>query len=136
MILPLTLLASATGARTWIGIAAVSRRPATKAAAVSELIYDKVPRVPQRVAPVSLLGRVAAGAIVGLIVGARTGRSRVGSALAGGVIAFAGAHATYRMRRALGTRMPATAAALLEDGIVIGAAAIGAARLRADVRKG
>lgn len=130
MILPLTLLASATGARTWIGIAAVSRRPTTYVVAASELIYDKLPCVPPRVAPISLFGRVAAGAVVGLIVGAKAERSRVGLALAGGVIAFAGAQITYRMRRALSSRMPAPAAAFVEDGIVIAAAAIGAARLR------
>jgi uncharacterized membrane protein len=97
-----------------------------------ELIYDKVPTAPNRVAPALLVGRVAAGAIVGAAVGSRTGRNRAGFALAGGLIAFASAHATYRMRRALSRRLPALSAALVEDAIVIGAVVAGAALLRHD----
>jgi uncharacterized membrane protein len=99
-------------------------------AAAGELIYDKVPSVPKRVAPSSLIGRVAAGAVLGALVAARTGQNRAGPAIAGGLIAFASAHLTYRMRRALCERMPAMAAAFVEDGIVLGAAATGAALLR------
>jgi uncharacterized membrane protein len=133
-LIPLTLLASATGARTFSGLAAISRRPPTKMFAAGELIFDKVPSVPSRLAPSSLIGRVAAGAIVGAIVGHRTGNNRVGSALVGGAIAFASAHLTYRMRRALGEHMPATAAAIVEDGVVVGAATTGATLLRRNSR--
>jgi uncharacterized membrane protein len=130
--IPLALLASATGARTLAGLAAVSGRRSTRLVAAGELIYDKVPSVPSRVAPSLLIGRVAAGALVGFVVGARAGQSRAGSAAAGGLIAFASAHITYRMRRALSRRMPAIAAALAEDAMVIGASAAGAALLRSD----
>jgi uncharacterized membrane protein len=129
-LIPLALLASATGARTWSGIAAVSGRTPTRLAATGELIYDKMPSVESRVAPRSLVVRVAAGAVVGAVVAGRTGQSRVGSAIVGGLIAFASAYLTYRMRRALSERMPATAAAFVEDGVVLGTAATGAALLR------
>jgi uncharacterized membrane protein len=130
-LIPLALLASATGARTWTGLAALSSRAPTKLAAVGELIYDKVPSVPRRVDAGSLIGRVAAGAVLGAIVAGRTGHNRAGSAIVGGVIAFASAQVTYRMRRALSGRMPAMAAAFVEDGIVLCTAATGAALLRA-----
>jgi uncharacterized membrane protein len=127
---PLALLAAASGARTWAGVAGISRRTPTKLFAAGEFIYDKVPTVPSRVAPPLLVGRIAAGALVGATVGRRTGRNRAGSAILGGLVAFASAHATYRMRRALGRRLPAMAAALVEDAIVAGAAVAGAELLR------
>jgi len=128
--MPLALLAAASGARTWAGVAAISRRTPTKLFAAGEFIYDKVPTVPSRLAPPLLAGRIAAGALVGATVGHLTGRNRAGSATLGGLVAFASAHATYRMRRALGRRLPPVAAALLEDAIVVGAALSGAQLLR------
>ena len=131
-LLPLVLLASASGARTFTGVAALAGRRAPRLFAAGELIYDKVPSVPRRVAPGLIVGRVAAGALVGTVVANRTGRSRTGSAILGGLIAFAGAHLTYRMRRALSERMPAFAAALVEDALVVGAATAGVALLRSE----
>ena len=128
--MPLALLAAASGARTWAGVAAVSRRTPPKLFAAGEFVYDKVPNVPRRVAPPSLVGRIAAGALVGATVGSRAGRNRAGSAILGGLVAFASAHATYRMRRALGRRLPPMAAALVEDALVVGAAVAGAELLR------
>jgi uncharacterized membrane protein len=128
--MPLALLAAASGARTWAGVAAMSRRTPTTLFAAGEFIYDKWPTVPSRVAPPLLVGRIAAGALVGVTVGGRSGRNRAGSAILGGLVAFASAHATYRMRRALGRHLPATAAALVEDVIVVGAAWAGAELLR------
>jgi uncharacterized membrane protein len=129
-LIPLALLAAASGARTWAGVAAISRRTPTKLFAAGEFIYDKVPTVPSRVAPPLLAGRIAAGALVGATVGHRSGRSRAGSAVLGGLVAFASAHATYRVRRALGRRLPPMAAAFLEDALVVGAALAGAELLR------
>ena len=45
-------------------------------------------------------------------------------------MAYASAHASYRLRRSLAKRMPSMAAALVEDAIVIGAAMTGAALSR------
>jgi len=127
---PLALLAAASGARTWAGVAALSRRTPARLFAAGELVYDKVPTVPSRITPPLLLGRIAAGALVGAGVGSRARRNRAGSAILGGLVAFASAHVTYRMRRALGRRLPPMAAALVEDAIVVGTAWAGAELLR------
>jgi uncharacterized membrane protein len=131
-LIPLALLAAVSGARTSSGIAAAVPAAPTRLLALGELILDKLPGVPDRIEPRLIAGRIAAGALVGAIVGGRTGNPRGESAIIGGLIAFASAHATYRMRRALGKRLPAFAAALAEDAIVVGAAAAGAAMLRSD----
>jgi hypothetical protein len=80
------------------GVAALSSRTPPRLLAAGELIVDKVPSVPIRVDPALVLGRVAAGALVGAVVGGRTGSNRGELAVIGGLIAFASAHATYRMR--------------------------------------
>lgn len=128
-LLPLALLASASGARTMSGVAAISPRVPVKALAGAELIADKLPSAPNRTDPALLLGRVAAGALVGAVVGSRTGMNRGHSAIIGGLIAFASTHATYRLRRALMKRLPPIAAAVAEDALVLTAAAVGAALL-------
>jgi len=127
-LIPLALLSAASGARTFAGVAAISPGPA-RVLAAGELIYDKVPTVPKRTEPALLLGRVVAGAVVGMVVGRRTGSDRGTSAAIGGLIALASTYATYRMRRALSMRLSAVAAALVEDAIVVGTAAVGAALL-------
>jgi uncharacterized membrane protein len=131
-LLPLTLLAAASGARTMAGVAAIWPRTPSRLLAAAELIGDKLPGVPNRVDRALILGRIAAGALVGVAVAGRTGRNRGELALIGGLIAFASTHATYRMRRALSDRFPSMAAALVEDAIVVGAAAVGAAMLRSE----
>jgi uncharacterized membrane protein len=128
-LIPLALLSAASGARTFAGVAAVSPRSPVPVLAAGELIYDKVPTVPSRLEPALLFGRIAAGALVGVVVGGRTRQSRARSAVVGGLVALASAHATYRLRRALSKRLPAVAAALIEDAFVVGAAVAGAALL-------
>jgi len=129
-LIPLALLSAASGARTFAGVAAISGRSPARLAAAGELIYDKVPTVPSRLDGSSLAGRIAAGALVGAVVAGRTGRSRRELAVLGGLIAFASAAATYKLRHALTERLPAVAAALIEDALVVSAAAGGAALLR------
>ena len=125
--LPLALLAAASGARTMAGVAAIVPRGPVRLLAAAELVADKLPGVPNRIDPALVLGRVAAGALVGAAVGGQTGRNRGELAIVGALIAFASTHATYRMRRALSERLPPVAAAFVEDAIVVGAAAVGAA---------
>jgi hypothetical protein len=129
-LIPLALLSAASGARTFAGVAAISGRSPARFAAAGELIYDKVPSVPSRLDSSSLLGRIAAGALVGALVAGRTGTSRRELAVLGGLIAFASATATYRLRHTLSERLPALAAGLVEDALVVSAAAGGAALLR------
>lgn len=131
-LLPIALLAGASGARTGVGLAAIRSRRRAKYLAAAEFVADKLPSAPDRVSPALLFGRVAAGALVGAIVGGRTGANRAEAALIGGAVAFASTHATFRMRRALSRRLPPLAAAFVEDAIVVGAASAGAAMLRSE----
>jgi len=129
-LLPLALLSAASGARTMAGVAAIVPRNTTRALAVAEVVGDKVPGAPDRTDAALLLGRVAAGALVGVLVGRRTGVNPRAAALIGAITAFASTHATFRLRRALTARMPAVSAALVEDAMVAGVAMAGARLLR------
>jgi uncharacterized membrane protein len=152
---PIALLAAASGARSMTGIAALARsrsaaveeqprehmmgRVASRfdhevadvstALAGLEMIVDKAPGVPDRIDPGPLLARIAAGAVVGASVARFYGLDRRNAAVGGGVVAFAAAHASFHLRAALGRRVPAFAAGLIEDALVIGVAAAGAALL-------
>ncbi len=128
-LIPVALLAAASGARATSGVAALVPNGATKTLALGELVADKLPTIPDRIEPRALAGRVAAGALVGAIVANRTGGNRRTSAIVGALVAFASAHASYRMRRALSELMPPTAAAVVEDAMVVAMAAAGAAML-------
>ena len=153
---PIALLAAASGARSMTGIAAVARVRASAesgnrdrglgprivgrfdrtiantatALAVFEMMADKAPHIPDRINPGPLFGRVVAGVIVGAGVAQLTGVDRRVPAIAGAVTAFVGAQLSFRMRRALAESMPGFAAGLVEDAIVIGIGAAGAALLR------
>jgi uncharacterized membrane protein len=137
----LTLLAAASGARTFSGLAGLAQTRAAEprprivhqfdqqvakvalACAAFELMADKAPNIPDRVSPPSLFGRVLAGVVIGaaLADGAPGGRRTY--AIAGGVIAFASAHLTFRARRALAQEIPGFAAGLVEDAVVAGVVA-------------
>ena len=106
-LIPLALLAAASGARSMAGIAAISTHAPVKVLAAGELIADKGAGIPNRVDPVPLVGPVVAGALLGIAVGGRRSRNRCELAVIGGLIAFLSAHATFRMRRALTARLPA-----------------------------
>ena len=145
--LPIALLATASGARMMTGVAAVARVRAretsaaasthrgpgprivrrfdsaiadsTAAMAVFELMADKSPRIPDRVAPSSLLGRITAGAIIGASVASMSNVDRRAPAIAGALVAFASAHLTFRLRAALAREMPGFAAGLVEDAFIL-----------------
>lgn len=129
-LLSLTLLASASGARTWAGIAALEPRTVVPVFAAGELVLDKLPSIQPRIAAPSLLGRIAAGAVIGAILARRARADPVALAIAGGLTALVSAHATYRMRHSLTERLPALGAALVEDVMVLAAAAAGASVAR------
>lgn len=90
------------------------------AAAVGELIGDKLPWVPARTEPLPYLGRVAAGALCGGVVGGR--RGAVAGAGAAGTATMIG----YQCRRLASKRVSATRVALFEDAIAIGVANLAA----------
>jgi len=120
------LLGLATGLRTFSAPAALALRkrplgPAQRlllAAAVGELIADKLPSMPSRLSRRGLTGRILSGAASGGRVGGRTGAaSSAGAALASAVC---------------GNRARASfagwACALAEDGMAVALAMLGAAR--------
>lgn len=93
-------------------------------AAVGELVSDKLPNVPDRIEALPLGGRAAMGAVVGGIVAAEEDGNVLLGGLIGALAAIATAHAAYHARKQL--PVPAWAGGLIEDGIVISAAALAA----------
>lgn len=111
--------------------------------ALGELVADKLPFMAPRIAPVSLLGRAAAGALVGFVSarpreaaprawlgsGRRKSSQRHawGCALTAALASITSAHAAYFLRRAATERLGLSplAGALLEDAVVL----LGASRL-------
>jgi uncharacterized membrane protein len=132
---PIALMAAATGARTMVGVTAASRLRSVElmkvaaALALLELIGDKIPGIPNRTDLGPMVGRAAAGAFIGASVAQATGRDRVAGAIMGSLFAIAGAQLSFRLRRTLTRALPAVAAALVEDAIVVGAARLGAKRI-------
>jgi uncharacterized membrane protein len=68
-------------------------------AALSEMVIDKLPFVPNRTEPGPVVGRVISGMFVGALLATAGGRSRVTGALVGGLAAFLSTHGFYRLRR-------------------------------------
>ena len=102
--------------------------------ALLEMMADKAPNIPNRVDPGPMFGRVAAGAVVGGAIAQMTGSDRRLLAACGAVAAFAGAHLSFRFRRALGESIPPFFAGLVEDAAVIGVARLGGRLLESRTR--
>lgn len=100
-----------------------------KLLAAGELVADKLPGTPDRIAPPVLLGRLLSGALVG----AAWYRSHHGSALGGGVLgaaaAFAATIVSYALRTGISEKsgVPTALVGVGEDALVL---AGGAALLR------
>jgi uncharacterized membrane protein len=104
---PLAWLASEGSARATILLAA------------GELIADKLPFMPNRTDPPGLIVRFISGAICGMaIAGRRKGNERIMSGIVGGTAALAASYAGYQYRKHV--KLPALAAALLEDVVAVG----------------
>jgi uncharacterized membrane protein len=142
------LLAAATGARTFFGVATTAQRIAAagdgelreparslarphiaagiSALAAFELVADKLPVVGNRIDAGPLTGRLVSGAVIGASIAAVTGKDRATYALLGAAAAFAGAHVGFRVRRELSAVLPPTIAAVVEDAAVAALAQAGA----------
>jgi uncharacterized membrane protein len=98
--------------------------------ALGELVADKLPGVPDRNAPLPLLGRAASGALVGAAVGAGRSGGRATGGVIGAIAAVLTAEATYRARRQIGERtgLPNAVLGALEDLTVLALARWAAAR--------
>jgi len=92
--------------------------------AIGELIADQAPKTPSRKVPLQFGARIFSGALCGAAIGATAGALAIGLALGavGAVIGtLAGAAARARLAAAFGSDRPA---ALLEDLVAIGGAAL------------
>jgi uncharacterized membrane protein len=94
------------------------------AAAVGELVADKLPFTPDRTAPGPFVARLLTGALTGGALAAGHAGSLAGGAVAGAAGAVVGTFGGYRARtglvRALGA--PDYVVALLEDLVAVGGA--------------
>ena len=92
------------------------------AAAIGELVVDKLPRTPSRKAPLGLIARFALGALSGAALCASTNHSLVLGGLLGGLGGITGTFVGYEVRTRLvkGLKVPDIVIALLEDAVAIG----------------
>lgn len=91
------------------------------AAAVGELVGDKLPATPSRIAFPGILGRIASGAVAGAALGSLE-HSRTGAgagAVLGGIGALLGSFAGFGLRALLGKQLPDPVVALAEDAAAI-----------------
>src|SRR3712207_4333044 len=92
-----------------------------KVLAVAEIIGDKLPGIPDRIAPPALAVRVLAGALVGAACSQADGQPKWAGALLGSVGALAASYGFYYLRQKLGqtTPLPDYAWALAEDALML-----------------
>ncbi|MCU1260305.1 MAG: hypothetical protein JWO80_3190 [Bryobacterales bacterium] len=102
------------------------------ALAIAELVGDKLPFMPSRLARPGLAGRLISGAICGAAINSSRGRSVLRGALAGSAAAVGATLAGYHLRQALVKRydIPDRTVALAEDAIALGTAFVTAALLK------
>ena len=127
--LPLALLAFAANRGTFASAAGppLSRLRSRRGQAIcglsaaGELVADKLPRTPSRLAPGPLAGRVAFGALAGAAVAREANRATGLGAVLGGAGAALGAFAGYQLRSAAGraTGIPDPAWGAVEDAVAL-----------------
>jgi uncharacterized membrane protein len=133
-------LGAATGLRSTValaalivrrndGLPAVLRHPAARLAAAmaggGELIVDKLPMTPSRLAPPGLAGRVISACLAAAVLARSEHRRPVPAAAIASAAALAAAKIGHDTRCALARRLPDPAVALVEDAVAIGLAALG-----------
>jgi uncharacterized membrane protein len=137
------LLGAASGLRGQIGVAVIAvrsdpslppilRQPWTRrllaAAAVGELIVDKLPNTPSRLEPAGIVGRLVMGALAaGLFARTRRAPWLPASGI-GAASAIVAAKVGHDVRAQLAKQVPDPAVAVVEDTIAFGLATEGAAR--------
>jgi uncharacterized membrane protein/uncharacterized protein (UPF0548 family) len=132
---PATCAESPSMAADVVGSPAVAR--VLTLAAAGEWLADKLPRTPDRIAPLPLAGRLLTGSLCGAAISTGLGRSGLAGAAAGALAALASAHAGFRTRTALARRFrwPPAAVALAEDAVALGLARWAASALHRQSRK-
>lgn len=137
------LLGAASGLRSQIGVTTVVvrsdpslpsifRQPWTKrllvAAAAGELVVDKLPTTPSRLAPPGLAARLALGALAaGLFAQTRKAPWLPGAAI-GALSAAVAAKVGHDIRAQLSHHAPDPAIGVVEDALALGLAAAGSPR--------
>jgi uncharacterized membrane protein len=117
-------LGAISGMRTFSGPAALTfghrlgLRRAAAALAIAEMVADKLPSVPDRIAPFPLTARATSGAVVGGVIAREEGRNVWAGALLGAAAAVAAAYAAYHLRRR--SPLPNALNGMLEDAVVFG----------------
>jgi uncharacterized membrane protein len=99
--------------------------------ALGELVADKLPRTPNRTAPVGFIARILMGALTGATLAASASGSAAIGALLGVAGAVTGTFAGFKARTGIvrGLAVPDIAVALLEDLIAIGGSFLVASHL-------
>ena len=69
--------------------------------ALGEIIGDKLPKTPNRTAPLPLLARIGFGGLVGALAATGLGGSAIEGAFLGAIGALAGAYLSFNIRRHL-----------------------------------
>ena len=103
-------------------------RPIAVAAALAELVVDKLPSTPARTQARGLVPRIALGGLSASLLARNAGAPAAASALLGAASAVGTAFAGKAARGALAKRLPAVTAALVED-LVAAVLAVAALRL-------
>ena len=135
------LAGTATGLRSTIGVGALVetasgglpiplRTPPARITAglatLGELVVDKLPKTPSRLAPPGLAARVALAAASGVLIARAAGQPVIPAALVAAAAAVASARVGHDLRALASTRVPPFAAAVTEDVVAIGLAALAA----------
>jgi len=92
-----------------------------KVLAASEIIADKLPGTPDRIAPPVLASRALAGALVGYTLHQANGESKWIGGLLGAMGAVAASYGFFYLRKKLtnSTKIPDTAWAVVEDALML-----------------
>jgi uncharacterized membrane protein len=90
--------------------------------AFGELIADKLPSTPKRIAPAPLVARIITGGLCGACLGTSTGQSLVVGALLGAIGGVIGAFLGYGIRRRLDLHCRDFLVAICEDVVAVGLA--------------
>lgn len=89
--------------------------------AASEMASDKLPHMPDRIVPVSLVGRALAGALTGAVLYKANHARPLAGALLGGAAALAATFGSFwlRKRASAASKLPNAVLGGLEDALVL-----------------
>ena len=96
---------------------------ALKLLAVGELVGDKLPNTPDRIAPGGLIFRCASGSLAGSAIFKASGKNALAGAAVGSITALGAAFASYFIRKNIVLKLaaPDPVIGAIEDALVIGA---------------